>query len=322
MIYPQTVTLYQTDDQVYSPAEVALVNTFNTFLDALDGVSLEFSALEASLTAFSHTALTAPTARLETIHQLTLSILTLQLAGIKVGRKHTRASLSTNFKSGKLMCGVYKPTKVISASYGEAEQDLPYDYTHRQCNEFMKLGLQGVSILFASGDLGVASYPGDGDANGCLGPEGTIFNPQYPSNCPYVTSVGGTMLYADQTVRDRESVMQWDLGGSFANFSSSGGFSNYFPQPDYQISAIAKYFATHSPSYPYYSEFQVDLNTTKGLYNRIGRGYPDVASNGAFMPAFVNGELGQWFGCSLAAPTFGSILTLVSNSINGAVGHG
>jgi subtilase family serine protease len=33
--------------------------------------------------------------------------------------------------------------------------------------------------------------------NGCLGPEGKIFNPQYPSNCPYVTSVGGTMLYAE-----------------------------------------------------------------------------------------------------------------------------
>ena len=120
------------------------------------------------------------------------------------------------------------------------------------------------------------------------------------------------MLYADQTVEDKESVMQVDLGGAFANFSSSGGFSNYFPQPSYQKDAIAEYFATSSPSYPYYSEFQVDLNTTKGLYNRIGRGYPDVASNGAYMPAYVNGELGQWFGASLASPTFASILTLVS----------
>lgn len=212
------------------------------------------------------------------------------------------------------MCGVFKPTNVISASYGEAEQDLPYGYTARQCNEFMKLGLQGVSVLFASGDYGVASAPGDDSASGCLGPEGKIFNPQYPSNCPYVTSVGGTMLYPDQTVLDKESVMQVNLGGSAANFSSSGGFSNYFPQPDYQKAAIEKYFASHSPKYPYYSELQVDLNTTKGLYNRIGRGYPDVASNGAWMPAYVNGELGPWFGSSLAAPTFGSILTLVSSS--------
>jgi tripeptidyl-peptidase-1 len=135
----------------------------------------------------------------------------------------------------------------------------------------MKLGLQGVSILFASGDYGVASFPGDGEANGCLVPDGTIFNPQYPSNYPYVTSVGGTRLYADQTVLDRESVMQVNLGGDAANFSSSGGFSNYFSQPDYQQAAVAEYFAAHNPSYPYYSEFQVDVNTTKGLYNRIGR---------------------------------------------------
>ena len=32
LIYPQTITLYQVDDQVYGPKEVALVNTFNTFL--------------------------------------------------------------------------------------------------------------------------------------------------------------------------------------------------------------------------------------------------------------------------------------------------
>ena len=161
---------------------------------------------------------------------------------------------------------------MISASYGEAEADLPLNYTKRQCNEFMKLGLQGHSILFAAGDYGVASFSGDGDANGCQGPENTIFNPQYPGNCPYITSVGGTMLYGDQTVFDRESVMDVDLGGTAANFSSSGGFSNYFPQPAYQQAAVAKYFEISDPPYPYYSEFSVDFNTTQGRYNRIGRG--------------------------------------------------
>lgn len=37
LIYPQTVTLYQTDDDIYEPQEVATTNLFNTFLDALDG---------------------------------------------------------------------------------------------------------------------------------------------------------------------------------------------------------------------------------------------------------------------------------------------
>lgn len=40
LIYPQEVVLYQVDDQLYEPAEVATTNLFNTFLDALDGVCI------------------------------------------------------------------------------------------------------------------------------------------------------------------------------------------------------------------------------------------------------------------------------------------
>lgn len=206
---------------------------------------------------------------------------------------------------------MYKPTNVISASYGQAEADLPMNYTKRQCDEFLKLGLQGHSILFASGDYGVASFPGDRSQNGCLGPEGRIFNPQYPSNCPWVTSVGGSMLYPDQTVGVAESVMHVNLGGSAVNFSSSGGFSNYFPRPSYQDKAVEKYFKTSNIDYPYYEEFGVNVNTTKGLYNRIGRAYPDVAANGARFRAFADGTDFFWFGASLASPLFASVLNLV-----------
>ena len=59
--------------------------------------------------------------------------------------------------AGELMCGTYKPTNVISLSYGGQESDLPITYQKRQCLEYMKLGLQGVSFLFASGDSGVSS---------------------------------------------------------------------------------------------------------------------------------------------------------------------
>jgi tripeptidyl-peptidase-1 len=200
---------------------------------------------------------------------------------------------------------------VISASYGQAEADLPAFYVQRQCNEFLKLGLQGHSILFASGDYGVASFPGDGSANGCLGPDGLIFNPQYPSGCPYVTSVGGSMLYPDQTILDAESVMHVDLGGTAVNFSSSGGFSNYFGIAPYQAAAVEQYFDIAHIDYPSYSELEADFVTVKGLYNRIGRAYPDLASNGAYYPAYNDGTLYHFFGASLAAPTIGSILTLV-----------
>jgi tripeptidyl-peptidase-1 len=39
IIYPQTVTLYQTDDSYYSSTGGYEAGLFNTFLDALDGVS-------------------------------------------------------------------------------------------------------------------------------------------------------------------------------------------------------------------------------------------------------------------------------------------
>lgn len=36
------MTLYQVDDQLYEPEEVATTNLFNTFLDALDGVRVTY----------------------------------------------------------------------------------------------------------------------------------------------------------------------------------------------------------------------------------------------------------------------------------------
>lgn len=80
----------------------------------------------------------------------------------------------------------------------------------------MKLGMQGVSIVFASGDSGVAGPAGDGgNADGCLGPNGNIFSPDFPATCPYLTTVGATYLppggnvYMDQEV----AVTRFPSGG-------------------------------------------------------------------------------------------------------------
>ena len=78
-------------------------------------------------------------------------------------------------------------------------------------NEFMKLGLQGHSIFVSSSDYGVGGFPGD-PGNGCLsnlpeGLNGTIFNPDYPVGCPYLTAVGGTMLPRNGSVYDAETTL-------------------------------------------------------------------------------------------------------------------
>lgn len=74
-----------------------------------------------------------------------------------------------------MMCGVYQPTNVMSISYGWPESQNTAAYQERQCNEFMKLGLQGHTVLVASGDVGVAAEMG------CDGPDKNLFAPDFPT---------------------------------------------------------------------------------------------------------------------------------------------
>jgi hypothetical protein len=99
----------------------------------------------------------------------------------------------------------------------------------------------------------------------------------------------------------------------------SRGFSNYFPRPSYQEKAVNSYFAEHDPGYPYYTFNGVDfhdpasnIGANGGLYNRAGRGFPDVSSNGAHVDVVFYGEVGWQAGTSCAAPTLASIFTLIN----------
>jgi tripeptidyl-peptidase I len=92
---------------------------------------------------------------------------------------------------GKLQCGAYKPDSVISISYGTYESSFSEYWAERSCMEFLKLGLQGISILIGSGDNGVNVIPGS--VKGVKYPEcsndgkiGGAFSPTFPGSCPYV----------------------------------------------------------------------------------------------------------------------------------------
>jgi len=290
LVYPQTVVVYQVDDANYAPAEVAVDNTFNTFLDALDGSYCNYTAYG--------------------------------ITGNSPGIDPTYPDPAANGYKGQLQCGVYKPTRVISASYGESEKDFPKNYVLRQCNEFLKLGLQGHTIFVSSSDYGVGNAPGDPTESGCLSGDGqnqTIYNPDYPSGCPWITTVGATQLYANQTVLDRESAMQVNLYSpgepeALKYFGSAGGFSNYFSPPLYQTAALTGYFTFFDPKHPYYiaNSNASNIGENGGIYNRAGRGYPDVSANGAYMATFVGGSEGTYFGTSLASPIWASTVTLIN----------
>jgi len=101
------------------------------------------------------------------------------------------------------------------------------------------------------------------------------------------------------------------------SFATGGGFSNVFPIPSYQAAALKTYFGRHNPPYLSYSGFgtgfdPANVSANGGLYNRIGRGIPDVAANGDNITVYSQGQLGLVPGTSASTPIFGAIINRVS----------
>ena len=169
--------------------------------------------------------------------------------------------------------------QVISTSYGEDEQSVPEKYAKTVCNLYAQLGSRGVSVIFSSGDNGVGTACQTND-----GKNQTAFQPQFPAACPWVTSVGSTQYLDEEAV-----------------FFSSGGFSNYWSRPLWQAIAV--------------ESFLVKLgNKWKGLYNRNGRGFPDVAAQGVGYSVYDKGRLGHFEGTSCSAPAFAAMIALLNDA--------
>ena len=273
IIYPQNSILFQTDDDVYE-ANYTFDGFLNNFLDAIDGSYCSYSAFGETGNSPLDPPYPDP-----------------QAGGYK----------------GALQCGVYKPTNVISISYGGQEADLPASYQQRQCNEYMKLGMQGVSLVVSSGDSGVAGPAGDDDnADGCLGPTGAIFSPDFPATCPYLTTAGATFLPPGGDVTKDQEV-------AVTRFPSGGGFSNIYPIPSYQANAVSTYFATAGTQYPYYTGTNnSNIGANGGIYNKAGRGYPDVSAIGDNVVIFNAGAPTLIGGTSASAPVFAAVLTRIN----------
>ncbi|KAH0829150.1 peptidase S8/S53 domain-containing protein [Lanmaoa asiatica] len=215
---------------------------------------------------------------------------------------------------GPEACGTVKPAYVISTSYGYNEADLTPFYTERQCAEYAKLGLMGVTVLYSSGDNGVA-----GGGGVCLNPNGTqtvdgrIFNPTFPGTCPYVTSIGATMVKPNATVFELEMACM-DV------IYSGGGFSNYFAMPEYQKNATIHRRSGTRLEWRGFSDASgpVALYAKKAFQSRA---FPDISANGANYVVAVDGQFQLLHGTSCSSPVIGSIFTMI-NDARLAVGKG
>jgi tripeptidyl-peptidase-1 len=277
IIWPQNIRQYQIGDGV----NIDSVGTFNIFLDALDSSYCTY------------------------------------LGGDQPYLDPEYPDPNLDGYTGPEQCGGAPISNVLTVSYGQIEGALPEFYQQRQCHEWMKLGLQGVSIFFASGDSGVGNRYNAGYNNSCLNAEygyvdanGTKFSPSFPVNCPYITAgkcssshllmftrltflseVGGTQLNGSVDVPE--------VAASF----SGGGFSNIFPMPDYQKSAVTHYLENHTPTFP---EGTVWNNTGKA------RAYPDVSAIGRNVTTIWMGQAFGVGGTSASSPIVASIVNLIN----------
>ncbi|KAH9953955.1 subtilisin-like protein [Russula dissimulans] len=202
---------------------------------------------------------------------------------------------------GPESCGIIKPPHVISISYGQDENDVTARFADRQCSEYAKLGMLGTTVLYSSGDFGVAGGGGTCfNASGQPVAQGGRFNPSFPATCPYVTAVGATQVKPNATVFESEPETACE-----SVIFSGGGFSNIFPLPDYQKQAVSDYLKNHPPPY------------TADQYNNSGnaRGFPDLSANGANYVVIVDGAYTLVYGTSASAPVVGSIITLINDAL-------
>ncbi|CAK5271630.1 unnamed protein product [Mycena citricolor] len=170
------------------------------------------------------------------------------------------------------------PPQVLTTSYGLFDEtSLSEPLTVAMCNSYMQLSARGVSILFASGDGGVASTPG-------VQCNGTAFAPTFPS-CPYLTLVGATSGTPE-------------TGAGL----SAGGFSNYFPTQPWQQAAVTSYIKSIGTQY-------------SGKYNASGRGYPDVSASGVNVTVTQIGVPGPVDGTSCSSPIFASVIGLLNDRL-------
>ncbi|EIW62698.1 family S53 protease-like protein [Trametes versicolor FP-101664 SS1] len=166
---------------------------------------------------------------------------------------------------------------VLTTSFGFPEALISQDFATNLCNAYAQLGARGTSILFSSGDSGVD----DGEGGSC-----TTFRPTFPSGCPFITVVGATQGTAPETAADL----------------SSGGFSNFFPTPQYQSDAVSSYLTTLG-------------STNAGLFNKTGRAYPDVSAAGISYQVVINGTVTPVSGTSASTPVFASIIALLNDRL-------
>ncbi|KAJ6528914.1 subtilisin-like protein, partial [Mycena capillaripes] len=177
--------------------------------------------------------------------------------------------------------GAEDPPTVVSISYGSREDDFGRAFATKICDALQGLTARGVSVLAASGDAGVRGAT----VNQNGGYHAMLVLPEFPAACPWVTAVGATVGIPEKA----------------ANFSG-GGFSVFFPTPEYQKTAVSGFLHALPRNF-------------SGTFNRTGRAIPDVAMQGFNYEIVNNNVTMAVTGTSASTPAFASIIALINDRL-------
>lgn len=220
------------------------------------------------------------------------------------------------------------PPLVFSVSYGDIEATVfnssiagASEYGMEVDTQFMLMGLRGLTIVFSSGD--------DGLASSLIRTEQEVACsqawPEWPASSPYVLAVGATMMtdkplpvcgkpYSlpstlnglfpenDYLLTQCSEVGETVCSASFGGvITSGGGFSDVYSREKsapWQVAVVDKYLANPANQPPV------------GYYNQSGRAYPDVATYGSNFLVYLNGQIVRESGTSGSAPVMAAMVTL------------
>jgi kumamolisin len=174
---------------------------------------------------------------------------------------------------------VNKPS-VISISWGAAEKNWTQQAMTSFEQAFADAALLGITVCCAAGDNGSSDGETDGTAH-----------VDFPASAPHALGCGGTKLVAANGAIVSETV--WNAG---ANSATGGGYSTFFPVPDYQN----------------------DLGRTLS-----GRGVPDVAGDADPASGYqvrVDGQDMVIGGTSAVAPLWAGLIALLNQKLSTPVG--
>eukprot|EP00941_MAST-03F_sp_MAST-3F-sp1_P000604 g604.t1 len=170
-------------------------------------------------------------------------------------------------------------------------------YVHRVNIELLKMGLRGLSLLFADGDDGASCNSRYGNC--------TISSPVWPASSPYGAGVGATFIAAQGNHNITEYAMSSDIGVAI---TTGGGFSYLSKRPKFQDRAVLEYFdKVNQSTLPPDSFFQSENKW------QMNRALPDISAVGSGLFIVENGKTASATGASASTPIIAAIVTLLND---------